>query len=42
MGLDCIFDMTKGGVVYYTPALDITAEVIKRYDALKAAPPAKK
>jgi outer membrane protein len=42
MGLDCIFDMTKGGVVYFNPALDITAEVIKRYDALKAAPPAKK
>ena len=42
MGLDCIFDMTKGGVVYYNTALDITAEVIKRYDALKAAPPAKK
>jgi outer membrane protein len=42
MGFECIFDMTKGGVVYYNPALDITAEVIKRYDALKAAPPAKK
>jgi outer membrane protein len=42
MGLDLIFDMTKGGVVYYTPALDVTAEVIRRYDATKAAPPAKK
>jgi Skp family chaperone for outer membrane proteins len=42
LGLDVIFDVTKGGVVYFTPALDLTAEVIKRYDALKAAPPAKK
>jgi len=42
MGLDCIFDITKGGVVYFNPALDVTAEVVKRYDALKAAPPAKK
>jgi outer membrane protein len=42
MGLDVIFDVTKGGVVYFTPALDLTAEVVKRYDALKAAPPAKK
>ena len=42
MGLDVIFDVTKGGVVYFTPALDLTAEIIKRYDALRAAPPAKK
>jgi outer membrane protein len=42
MGFDCIFDLTKGGIVYVNPALDVTAEVIKRYDALKAAPPAKK
>jgi len=42
MGLDCVFDLTKGGVVYFNPQLDVTAEVIKRYDALKAAPPAKK
>jgi Skp family chaperone for outer membrane proteins len=42
MGLDVIFDVTKGGVVYFTPALDLTAEIIKRYDAIKAAPPAKK
>jgi Skp family chaperone for outer membrane proteins len=42
LGLDVIFDVTKGGVVYYTPAIDLTAEIIKRYDALKAAPPAKK
>ncbi|MBP1769185.1 MAG: outer membrane protein (OmpH-like) [Candidatus Aminicenantes bacterium] len=37
-GLDLIFDVVKGGAVYFTPALDLTAEVIKRYDALKAAP----
>jgi len=42
MGLDLIFDVTKGGIVYFTPSLDLTAEIIKRYDALKAAPPAKK
>jgi len=28
--------------VFVSPALDLTAEVIRRYDALKAAPPAKK
>lgn len=42
MGFDCIFDLTKGGVVYFNPALDVTAEVIRRYDAVKAAAPAKK
>jgi outer membrane protein len=43
MGFDVIFDMTKGGVIYYNPAMDVTAEIIKRYDALKApAPPVKK
>ena len=42
MGLDLIFDVTKGGIVYFTPALDLTAEIVKRYDAIKAAPPAKK
>jgi outer membrane protein len=42
LGLDLIFDITKGGVVYFNPALDITDELIRRYDATKAAPPAKK
>lgn len=37
-GLDLIFDVVKGGAVYFTPALDLTAEVIQRYDAQKAAP----
>jgi outer membrane protein len=42
MGFDCIFDLAKGTVVYFNPALNVTAEVIKRYDAIKAAPPDKK
>ena len=41
-GLDLIFDLGKSGTVFFSPALDLTAEVIRRYDALKAAPPAKK
>lgn len=41
-GLDIIFDLAKPGVVFSTPAIELTAEVIKRYDAMKAAPPAKK
>jgi Skp family chaperone for outer membrane proteins len=35
-GLDMIFDLAKSGAVYWNPANDITAEVIKRYDASKA------
>ena len=45
LGVDMIFDVTKGGVVYFSPALDVTAEIIKRYDASRAAaapPPVKK
>ncbi|HSA94782.1 MAG TPA: OmpH family outer membrane protein [Acidobacteriota bacterium] len=43
LGFDLIFDVTKGGVIYFNPAIDVTAEIIKRYDALKApAPPVKK
>ena len=41
-GLDLIFDVAKPGIVFSTPALDLTAEVIRRYDAIKAAPPVKK
>jgi Skp family chaperone for outer membrane proteins len=41
-GLDIIFDLGKSGVAYMSPALDLTAEILQRYDALKAAPPAKK
>jgi len=35
-GLDMIFDLAKSGAVYWNPTTDITAEVIKRYDASKA------
>jgi outer membrane protein len=43
MGLDLIFDLTRSGTVYYSPALDLTDEVVRRYDASKAAaPPVKK
>jgi outer membrane protein len=38
-GLDVIFDLGKSGVVFMAPALDVTAEILRRYDALKAAPP---
>jgi len=35
-GLDIIFDLAKSGAVYWNPAIDITVEVIKRYDVSKA------
>jgi Skp family chaperone for outer membrane proteins len=44
-GLDLIFDLNRSGTVYFNPALDMTDEVVKRYDASKAtapAPPVKK
>jgi outer membrane protein len=41
-GLDIIFDLSKPGTVYYDPSIDLTEELIRRYDAIKAAPPAKK
>jgi hypothetical protein len=28
--------------VFFNPALDLTDEVVRRYDAIKAAPPVKK
>lgn len=41
-GIEVIFDLAKSGAVYVNPAIDVTAEVIKRYDASKATtPPAK-
>lgn len=40
-GIDLIFDLAKSGAVYFNPTIEMTAEVIKRYDASKAAPPAK-
>ena len=42
-GLDLIFDLTRSGTVYFNPTLDLTDEVVRRYDATKtAAPPVKK
>jgi Skp family chaperone for outer membrane proteins len=35
-GMDVIFDLAKSGAVYWSPAIDYTVEVIKRYDASKA------
>jgi outer membrane protein len=41
-GIDIILDLAKSGAVYFNPSIDLTEEVIKRYDASKAAaPPAK-
>jgi outer membrane protein len=37
-GLDIIFDLTKSGTVFFSPALDLTDEVVRRYDALKGSP----
>ncbi|MFB0565859.1 MAG: OmpH family outer membrane protein [Candidatus Aminicenantaceae bacterium] len=34
-GFDIIFDLSKSGAVYFNPVLEITDEVIKRYDASK-------
>jgi len=43
-GLELVLDAATSGVVTANPAIDITDEVVKRYDATKAAaaPPAKK
>jgi outer membrane protein len=35
-GYDFIFDLGKSGAVYWNTALDVTAEVIRRYDSSKA------
>jgi len=37
-GMDVIFDLAKSGAVYVNPVIDLTDEVIRRYDASKAAP----
>jgi outer membrane protein len=34
--LDIILDAKNSGAVYWSPAIDLTADVIKRYDASKA------
>lgn len=38
MNLEIIFDLAaaRGGVIYVNPMVDLTAELIKRYDASKA------
>jgi outer membrane protein len=33
--LDLIFDVGNSGIIYFSPAVDLTAEVIQRYDASK-------
>jgi len=37
MNLDVIFDLSQSGTLYFNPTIDLTEEVIKRYDASKAA-----
>lgn len=34
-GLDIIFDLNKSGAVYFSPTIDLTQEVIQKYDASK-------
>jgi len=34
--LDIIFDLFKSGAIYFSPTIDLTEEVIKRYDASKS------
>lgn len=34
--LDVIFDVGGSGIIYFNPAVDLTEEVVKRYDASKA------
>ena len=42
-GFDLVLDLATSGVVTFYPAIDITDEVVKRYDASKvSAPPVKK
>jgi len=35
--LDIIMDLASSGAVYFNPTIDLTEEVIRRYDASKAA-----
>lgn len=42
-GYDLVLDVIQSGVVTSSPTIDITAEVVRRYDQSKvAAPPVKK
>ena len=36
-GLDVIFDLARSGAIYFNPTINMTQEVITRYDASKAA-----
>jgi outer membrane protein len=40
-GYDLILDLGKSGAVYFNPGIDVTQDVIKRYDASKGSPAAK-
>lgn len=35
--LDLIFDLSQSGVIYFKPTINLTAQVIERYDAQKSA-----
>lgn len=35
--VDLIFDVGNSGIIYFNPVVDLTAEVIQKYDALKTA-----
>lgn len=35
--LDLIFDLVQSGAIYFSPATDLTAEIIQKYDASKAS-----
>ncbi len=35
--LDIIFDLARSGAIYFNPTIDITKDVITRYDASKAS-----
>jgi outer membrane protein len=35
--LDLIFDVGGSGIIYFNPAVDLTAEVIQKYDASKGS-----
>lgn len=37
-GMDMIYDLGKGGVVYFNPAIDLTQDVILKYDASQGTP----
>jgi len=34
--MEIILDLASSGAIYFNPAIDLTEEVIKRYDASKS------